>query len=257
MAAPSALHGLLNLPPEVLARMPPADYAELEAIIDLETKRFAQSRLYRLFPETGPLRRALYPKHCEFFAAGLLHQERAIIASNRSGKTLAVCYELTCHLTGWYPDWWVGRRFTRPIAAWAAGEDTKSVRESLQETLLGPPEAHGTGLIPGDRIANTTARGGVPDAIDSVTVHCPGGTSRLVFKTYDQNREAFQAAKIDAMLFDEEPPLAIYSEGLTRTLSTVPGQPSGLVMCAFTPLKGLTGLVLSYMPGGDRREGAL
>jgi phage terminase large subunit-like protein len=59
------------------------------------------------------------------------------------------------------------------------------------------------------------------------------------------------------MLFDEEPPLAIYSEGLTRTLSTVPGEPSGLVMCAFTPLKGLTGLVLSYMPGGERQEGAL
>jgi hypothetical protein len=112
---------------------------------------------------------------------GREHQERAIIASNGSGKTSAVCYELTCHLMGWYPDWWIGRHFDRPTAAWAAGEDTKSVRESLQVTLLGPPEAIGRGLIPGDRIANTTARGGVPDPIDSVTVQCGSGTSRLVF----------------------------------------------------------------------------
>ena len=115
---------------------------------------------------------------------------------------------------------------------------------------------HGTGLIPGDRIIATTARSGVPDAIDAVTVkHSSGGTSRLVFKSYDQKRESFQAAKIDVMQFDEEPPIDIYSEGLTRVLSTVPGQPSGLVICGFTPLRGLSGVVLSYMPGGQRLEG--
>lgn len=221
------------------------------------TERENRTRLYRLFPDTGPLRRELYHKHTAFFAAGAIHNERAIIASNRSGKTLAVCYELTCHLLGWYPDWWTGRRYARSIAVWAAGEDTKSVRESLQVTLLGPPEAIGTGLIPYDNILDTTARGGVPDALDSVVVQSRHGASRLVFKTYDQNRESFQAAKIDIMLFDEEPPIAIYSEGITRTMSTVPGEPSGLVMCAFTPLKGLTGLVLAYMPGGERKEGAL
>lgn len=58
-------------------------------------------------------------------------------------------------------------------------------------------------------------------------------------------------------MFDEEPPIAIYTEGLTRTMSTVPGEESGLVMCTFTPLKGLSGVVLSYMPGGARLDGAI
>src|SRR5690242_5427273 len=90
----------------------------------------AERRLYPLFPDTGPLRRELYPKHLAFFAAGgeheptvwcgkdcdgKGHQERALIAANRTGKTLAVCYELVCHLTGLYPGWWQGRRFGAPI----------------------------------------------------------------------------------------------------------------------------------------------
>jgi phage terminase large subunit-like protein len=207
--------------------------------------------LWTIYPDTGPLRRELYPKHLAFFAAGADNQERAFIAGNRVGKTLAVCYELTCHLTGAYPHWWAGRRFNRPVVAWAAGEDAKAVRESLQVTLLGPPSAPGTGLIPGDSIVSTTARAGVPEAVDAVTVKSDhGGNSRVLFKTYDQGRESFQAAAIDIMVFDEEPPMAIYTEGHTRTLSTVPGQPSGLVMCSFTPLKGLSGVVLSYLPGG-------
>ena len=193
----------------------------------------------------------------EFYAAGAIHQERAIIASNRSGKSLAVCYEATCHMTGEYPRWWRGRRFERPVTVWAAGEDTKSVRESIQEKFFGPPGQMGTGLIPRDRLIGTTARSGVPEAIDTASIKHDKGSSRLVLKVYESGREAFQAAKIDIMLFDEEPPMSIYSEGLTRTISTVPGEPSGIVICAFTPLKGLSGLVLAYMPGGDRKEGAL
>jgi phage terminase large subunit-like protein len=254
---PNALDGIWQVTPEQLAALPARDYAELETILDLEIKQFEQSKLYRLFPDTGPLRRELYPKHLDFFAAGAKHQERAFIAGNRTGKTFAGCYELTCHLIGWYPHWWQGRRFTRPITAWAAGEDTKAIRESLQETLLGRVGAFGTGLIPGDVIANTTARGGVPEAVDAVTVRSGAGLSRLLFKSYDQGRESFEAAKVDVMMFDEEPPMAIYTEGLTRTMSTVPGEPSGVVLATFTPLRGLSGVVLSFMPGGERIEGAL
>jgi phage terminase large subunit-like protein len=199
----------------------------------------------------------LYPKHLEFFAAGAEHQERAFIAGNRTGKSFAVCYELACHLVGWYPDWWVGRRFGRPVVAWAAGEDAKAVRESLQETLVGRPGEVGTGLIPGDRIINTTARSGTPEAVDSVTVAHMQGTSRLVFKTYDQGRESFQASKVDVVVLDEEPPQPIYSEALTRTMSTVPGERSGIVMAAFTPLRGLSAVVMSFMPGGQQVGGVV
>jgi len=193
----------------------------------------------------------MYPKHLEFFAAGAQHQERAFIAGNRVGKTMAGCYELTCHLTGWYPAWWVGRRFSRPITAWASGEDTKAVRDSLQVTLFGPQGREGTGLIPGDLLLNTTARSGVPESIDTAAIrHGSGSPSRLVMKTYDQGRESYQAAQVEVLLFDEEPPAAIYSEGLTRTMSTTPGEPNGIVMCTFTPLKGLSDVVLSFLPGG-------
>jgi phage terminase large subunit-like protein len=192
------------------------------------------------------------------FAAGAVHQERALIGANRSGKTLACSYETTCHLIGWYPDWWIGRRFDRPITAWVAGEDAKAVRESLQVTYLGPLSTIGTGLIPAQFIEAKTARGGVSEAVDTVAVrHGSGGMSRLVFKSYDQGRESFQAAKIDIMQYDEEPPLPIYSEGLTRTLSTNPNEKSGLVIAGFTPLRGLSSVVMMFLPNGKQVEGEI
>jgi hypothetical protein len=67
----------------------------------------AETRLYQLFPDTGRLRRELYPKHLQFFAAGAQHQERCMLAANRVGKTFgAGGYETALHLTGDYPDWW-------------------------------------------------------------------------------------------------------------------------------------------------------
>jgi phage terminase large subunit-like protein len=248
----------LNLTEDQIAALPPLELAKLLAVVDAEQKVQSQTLLYRLFPETGPLSRHKYPKHLEFFAAGAKHQERAFIAANRVGKTVAACYEDTCHMTGWYPPWWEGRRFYEGGTSWASGEDSKAVRESLQQTFLGRPGESGTGLIPADKIISMTPRSGVPDAIDTVSVkHTSGRTWRLIFKSYDQGRESFQASKVDVMIFDEEPPQNIYTEGLTRTMSTVPGQPSGLVICTFTPLKGLSGVVLSYMPNGQRLEGSL
>lgn len=185
-----------------------------------------------------------------YMAGGIVH--------HNSGKTMGCSFEHVCHLIGWYPDWWEGFRFDRPIIGWAAGEDTKAVRESLQVTFLGQPGHHGTGLIPFDNLISTAARSGVPEAVDSVTVRSAfGGVSRLVFKSYDQGRESFQAAKVDVVQLDEEPPIAIYTEALTRTMATVPGERNGLVICGFTPLRGLSETVLAYMPGGLQTEGAL
>lgn len=214
--------------------------------------------LYFMYPDEGPLRRELYDKHLTHFAAGARFNDRALVGGNRSGKTVACSYEHTLHLIGYYPPWWQGYRFSRPIVGWASGEDTKAVRESLQQTFLGVPGQVGTGLIPRDKIDRIVPRSGVPDAVDVVSVrHANGGLSRLVFKAYEMGREAYQAAKVDVMQFDEEPPQTIYTEGATRTMSTVPGEPNGLVICGFTPLRGLSGVVLSYMPGGDPKEGAV
>lgn len=239
------------IPP--LSSLSPEMRREIAKELRARIKR-AESRrkLWTLYPDEGPLRRELYGKHLDFFRAGLKHQERAIVGANRSGKTMAGGYEVTLHLLGQYPEWWEGRRFTRPITAWVSGEDAKAVRDSLQVTLFGAHNDLGTGLVPGDSIVGRpTSRAGVPEAFDSANIrHISGATSRLAFKSYDQGRESFQAAKVDVVMYDEEPPEDVYSEGLTRTMSTVPGEENGLVICTFTPLSGISNVVQKYLPGG-------
>lgn len=215
------------------------------------TERTRGRLLYHMYPEEGQLSRHAYPQHMEFFRHGALHNERLFIAGNRTGKTYCVCYEATCHMIGWYPEWWEGRRFDRPVVCWASGEDVKAVRESLQPKLIGTMEEKGTGLIPRDNIVDAMARSGVSGAADYAVIrHSSGGFSRLSFKSYDQGRESFQASEVDVVVLDEEPPLPIYTESLTRTIATVPGQKNGIIMVAFTPLRGLSETVLQFLPGG-------
>lgn len=210
------------------------------------------SRFFRLYPDPGtsPLSRDKYPKHLEFFAAGAIHTERALMGGNRSGKSFCAGYEATCHLTGRYPDWWIGRRWDHPVQGWIAGEDVKSLRESLQVTLFGRDDDLGTGLIPReDLIGKPSARSGTAGAYDAFRVrHVSGGISRGVMKSYDQGREAFQAAQLDFVMLDEEPPIAIYTECLMRIMSTDPMRPNGLIMAAFTPLKGMSDVVKDFLP---------
>lgn len=224
--------------------------AEAELSTEL-SQREARNKLARYYPDEGPLRRELYPRHLEFFRAGAQHRERLILAANRVGKTEGVGgYETTLHLTGRYPRWWEGRRFDRPIRAWAAGDTGKTVRDIIQFKMLGPEGAHGTGLIPGDALLRTTAKPGVSDAVELIEVaHAGGGASMLALKSYDQGREAFQGAEIDLGWLDEEPPQAIYSECLTRTMATKPGAIGGLLMLTFTPLQGMTPLIMDFLEG--------
>jgi phage terminase large subunit-like protein len=214
----------------------------------------ARERRYidTLYPDEGPVRRELYPKHLDFFRAGNQHTERAVIGANRVGKSLGTGgYEAAVHLTGEYPQWWPGRKFDRRVEVWAAGKDRTLVRDTIQIALLGPHSNRGTGLIPGDAIKRITPGAGVPDAVDTVYVqHRSGNVSELTFKTYDSGREAFQGAKKDLMWFDEEPPASVYTEGLTRVMATVPGEQNGMVICTFTPLLGISDVVMSYLPGG-------
>jgi phage terminase large subunit-like protein len=220
---------------------------ELVRLLEEKAKREGRRRLWKYYPEEGPLRRELYVKHLEFFRAGKHYRERLMLAANRVGKSEGVGgYELVLHLTGEYPDWWEGRRFDYPIKAVAAGDTSKTVREVNQEKLLGPPGMYGTGLIPGENVLRHTAKAGIPDAVDGVWVkHAGGGHSILWFKSYDQRREAFQGTEMDVIWLDEEPPLDIYAECLLRTMTT-----NGIVMLTFTPLMGLSEVVMEFLPGG-------
>jgi len=176
-------------------------------------------------------------KYHNYIAGGLVHHNSEGIGA----------YEVALHLTGQYPDWWEGRRFKDPVLAWMAGDTSQTVRDIQQSKLLGPPGLYGTGMIRKDAIAKVNPKaGGVPDAVESILVkHVSGGLSRGVFKSFDQKRKAFQGDEVDVAWLDEECSMAIYGECLIRTMTT-----NGLVLLTFTPLLGLSEVVMNFMPNG-------
>jgi len=142
--------------------------------------------------------------------------------------------EMAIHLTGLYPSWWKGARYSRPVQAWAASVTAEATRDILQASYLGVGEE--AGLIPPYLVVRQTARRGVADAVDQVYVrHASGGLSVLGFKSYDQGREKFQGTARDLIHLDEEPDISIYEECLTRTMTV-----AGHILLTMTPLKGMT-----------------
>jgi phage terminase large subunit-like protein len=164
-------------------------------------------------------------------------------------------YEVTLHLTGRYPEWWEGARFDGPIRCWIAGDTGKTVREILQEKMLGAWGKFGTGLIPEEDIVRFTAKQGVAEAVDTLLVkhHDEDGNydgdSRLIFKSYDQRREAFQGTEQDVIWLDEEADESIRGECILRLMTT-----NGLLIETFTPLKGITPVVMQYLPNGEATD---
>ena len=108
----------------------------------MKAQRAAENKLAHYRP---------YPKQAAFHEAGAKHRERLLMCANRFGKTMCGAAELAFHLTGDYPDWWNGKRFDKPVRAWAAGVTAETTRDVLQEKLIGPPfreSEWGTGMIP-------------------------------------------------------------------------------------------------------------
>jgi len=191
-----------------------------------------------------------YERHLEFFKAGKFYRERALIAGNRTGKTYSALTEMSYHLNGKYPVEWEGKRFFKPVKAWEVGKTHETTRDILQKYLLGSRFDIGTGFIPKEDIERTTTKPGIPDAIQDVYIkhHTNGifdGYSELSFKSYVQGVEAFMGTAQDVIHLDEEPIRQIYDECLIRTMTT-----KGVIMCTFTPLLGLSDVVLSFLPGG-------
>jgi phage terminase large subunit-like protein len=177
---------------------------------------------------------------------------RGILAANRIGKTVSTCYETAYHLTGQYPEWWQGHRFDKPITVMVAGEGWSQVALVLQQELLGTPDVKlreqiGTGAIPRDAIVVDTMRGDGANCIGVEIKHKSGGKSYLLFANYTQEVRQLQGFKLNLAVFDEQPPDDFFSEIVTRTATT-----QGMVMCSFTPLKGLNGLVSKFW---NREEG--
>lgn len=244
-----------------LSRLSPAEKRELLALMEEKQRRESRNKLATYYPDEGPLRRELYPRHMEFFRAGEQYRERCFMAANRIGKTEgAGGYETVLHLTGRYPEWWEGATFTAATRFWAAGKTNETTRDIIQKKLFGDvtgggstKHVSGTGLIPGDLIGDLTWKAGVPDLIDTARVmHEPTGEwSVLGLKSYQQGRGAFEGTEQDGIWLDEEPPLDVYGECLIRTATT-----DGLIYITFTPLEGMSETVLQFLPGGKVPEDA-
>lgn len=237
----------------------PAKLAQIVEIVEKIQRDIARRRIDTYYPETGPLRRELYPKHTAYFAAGLHHRERLFLAANRVGKSEGVgAYEATLHLTGQYPKWWTGRRFAKPVHGWCAGKTNETTRDIVQTKLLGPTRMgtggdegrktfEGTGMIPGETIGAVTWKQGLADLADTIKIkHKAGGWSILGLKSYQQGRGSFEGTEQDFIWLDEEPPLDVYAECLIRTMTT-----DGLILLTFTPLEGMSDVVMNFLEEGQ------
>jgi phage terminase large subunit-like protein len=174
----------------------------------------------------------IYDNYC---AAGMVH--------HNCGKTHSGGMELAMHLTGKYPDWWNGKRFDKPIMAWAGSDTGETTRNNPQRALMGTVGNEGTGSIPGEDIISVRPARGVAGLFDFVKVkHVSGGESTLQLKYYEQGRQKWQGPPIDYVWLDEEPPEDIYFEALARTIAT-----RGILAITFTPLLGMTGVVSGFL----------
>jgi phage terminase large subunit-like protein len=186
---------------------------------------------------------APYEKQRAFHDAGATYRERLFMAGNQLGKTTAGAVEAALHATGLYPDWWAGRRFTRPTVGWAAGITGETTRDTVQRMLLGRPRGENLGVIPDrliEKISNSYTIAGQTDTI--MVRHSSGGLSVLGFKSYEKGRGKWQGESLDYVWFDEEPPQDVYSEGLTRISAT-----GGIVFMTFTPLLGMSEVVRRFL----------
>lgn len=190
-----------------------------------------------------------YPKQMKFHEEGARYRQRLLRAGNQQGKTHAGSVEKAYHLTGLYPDWWKGRRFDRPIVAWAASDTAETTRDNPQRALFGLVGDFGSGAVPGWLCGDKKTAIGVADLFDYVKVkHVSGGYSTVRLKYYAQGRQKWQGPPVDVVWFDEEPPPDIYDEGRARTIATL-----GMVYTTFTPLMGMTDVVRRFLV--EKKEG--
>ena len=177
-------------------------------------------------------------------AADHLFVANDYVVTRNCGKTMSAAAETAFHLCGQYPEWWRGKRFQTAVRGWVGSPTTQTTRDAAQMLLMGPPGEFGTGLIPARYIVDySKATHGVPNSLESVIVkHVSGKNSQLQFKSYDQGRLRWQAATLNFVWFDEEPPMDIFTEGRTRT--NVPGN---FTYMTFTPLLGMSDVVIRFL----------
>ena len=182
----------------------------------------------------------------KFFELGKRFTRRGMIAANRAGKTIASTYETAFHLTGKYPPHWKGKVYESPIIAMCSGESWEQVAKTLQSKLLGCDDIKqsyrlGSGAIPRELIDFKSIRSDGANVLAMEVWHTTGGKSKLYFSNYTQQVRHLQGFELDLVVLDEQPPDETFSELVVRTASR-----NGQVICSFTPLKGMSGLVRKF-----------
>jgi len=213
------------------------DKSKVLELLKEKQRRHDTTRLLRYDP---------YKYQRKFHADGADCRQRILMAANRVGKTFCGAAETAYHMTGQYPEWWEGHKFTHPVRVWVAGESNDTTRDIIQKELFGNPQdptRRGHGAIPLDCIVDTVRKPGVPNAFSSALVrHKSGGNSIISFKAYEQGFEKFMGEAIDVVWLDEEPRQEIFSQCITRTADT-----NGIVYMTFTPERGMTSVVSAFM----------
>lgn len=155
--------------------------------------------------------RKKYAKHMEVFRLGAKQNNRIIATDYRVGATVGIgWFEVACHLTGNYPDWWEGKRFKDPVHFVVATTTNRVVRDVMQKGL--------SDIIP---IKHVRYRPGIGGLIDVATVeHVSGNVSRLQFKSYE-GRGTLRGIRPDGFWFDEQAP-AEWLEEVDRALMLDP-----------------------------------
>ena len=238
--------------------IPVADSAALEGFrkeiagrskIEMEIAREEfrrRNKFWTYFPDEGPVRRELYPRHMEVVSYTKEDDEIMMMAANKVGKTQLGAYCVTAWATGRYPSWWPGRVFEDPIIAWVCNKTAKDVRDINEAELLGPTgndSERGTGMLPGHMIGKCTPKTGTPHAFEFIQVeHVSGLWSTIVSKSYDQGREAFQGRNIPVIWNDEEVPKDVADEEKLRIMTV-----SGVILYTYTPVLGLTEFTQEFM----------
>ena len=229
--------------PAALSGLGPEEKAELVKLLEEKEQR-------RLYNKIGYFEPYVWQK--TLCNATKEHRQVLAMTANQIGKSTIGAYITAVHCTGLYPEWWEGRRFTKPLYCWVAGVSNDTTRDICQSELFGLAEDEskwGSGMVPLDCIGQRTRRRGTTgNTFDSVMVKFHGadgkhkGYSRIGFKSYEMGEEKFFGRPVDFIWLDEQPPSNIYTQCITRTVAT-----GGDVLMTFTPEHGVTPVVHQFM----------
>lgn len=175
---------------------------------------------------------------------------KGLRAGNQIGKTVCGTVQDAFDLTGRYPDWYEGHRFTRPVNIVCGSINNDKTRDLLQKALCGDPvdkfNTLGTGWLPKDCLDKDkiSLKRGVTDAFIHIKVRWhnekgePKGWSNLTFSSYESGKEAWMGDTIDVYHLDEEPPMDILGQAGRGCIAS-----GGFIRLTWTPENGRTDVV--------------